>query len=549
MAKQKEKSPAPSSLTMDLNAPGMTAMHRAGLGGLAATLRRVNITRRDNPNAIKKEPWNEAFSWNIQPTTLTLNFGEANQAAKFLRWLFEFAFQIRDGLIWLPGMEGVEKPLAVEVQAQLQQGMLLTFLQHGQTRTLAGDEQTLSYMCDDKRIEYKCKPCSCYTHQSSWKDWVNDKGELVLKEYDVQGPVHPGAVVRHQAWTGKTKISQPLELILPLYFAIVGTLSISINRGTGVLIVPYVDNLKTFAKNRSRMTPMTIDNCLIGGVGDAALQFEVRCRADEEAETADALGCDVIRFRPMPWATQQKSRTETLSIDRLDSQVVEFYRRILGYFHPHVVTTEKIKKEGRGKNAVSETITENFWGDSVIRPFIAENLARGRLWFEGFARWLCSNEPASGQQYWKKIQLERKGRGLYKMVNDKSSWQQQGTPAGAEALVFAVQEALRRRYGAIADECKKSGAAVGNRFGGEYERWRLAFSGAKTAEQFRYALTDMFSRAKNCPPLREHWKEIIDLMVGNWELARDLALVGLASYAKKEGDPDVEQDAEQNVAE
>ncbi len=549
MAKKKEKIPAPSSLTMDLNAPGMTAMHRAGLGGLAATLRRVDIARRNNPNAIKNNPWNEAFSWNVQATTITLNFGAANQAAKFLRWLFEFAFQIRDDLIWLPGMEDMEKPLPKEVRAYLQQSVLLTFLQHGGTRTLAKDDKELSYMHDDKRIEYKCKPCSDYTHQFSWKDWVNDKGELVPKEYDVQGPVHPGAVVRHQAWTGKTKLSQPLELILPLYFAIIGTLSLSINRGTGVLIVPYVDDLQEFAKIRSRMTPTTVGGCFIGGVGDAALQFEVRCRADAETETAEALGCDVVRFRPMPWATQQKSRTETLSIDCVDPKVVEFYRRILSYFPPHVVTVEQVKKEGRGKNTVSTTITENFWVDSVIRPFIAGNLARGRLWFDGFARWLCSNEPASGQQYWKKIQLEKKGRGLYNMVNDKSSWQQQGTPAGAEALVLAVQEALRRRYGAIADECKKSGAAVGNRFGGEYERWRLAFSGAKTAEQFRYLLTDMFSRAKNCPPLREHWKEIIDLMVGNWELARDLALVGLASYAKKEDDPNTEQGAEQNAAE
>lgn len=350
MAKKKEKISAPSSLTMDLNAPGMTAMHRAGLGGLAATL-----------YAIDPETSSD-FRWSIRPTEITLDFGKPENARSYLKRLFEFAFQIdRNGLIRLPGQESPFFENPPEIQACLQDGLLRTFLQHVKTRTLAKDEQTLSYMHGEKHIKYKCKPCSSYTHQSSWKEWVNDKGELVPKEYDVQGPVHPGAVVRHQAWTGKTKILQPLELILPLYFAMVGTLSISINRKTGVLIVPYVDNLKTFAKNRSRMTPMSVDNCFIGGVGDAALQFEVRYRADAEAENVDMLGCDVIRFRQMPWAKQQKSRTETLSIDSLDPQVVEFYRRILGYFHPHVVTKEQVKKRVEARTPCPRP-SRNSWG-------------------------------------------------------------------------------------------------------------------------------------------------------------------------------------------
>jgi CRISPR-associated protein Cas8a1/Csx13 len=70
-----------------------------------------------------------------------------------------------------------------------------------------------------------------------------------------------------------------------------------------------------------------------------------------------------------------------------------------------------------------------------------------------------------------------------------------------------------------------------NRFGGEYDRWRLAFAGAKTADQFRKALCDLFSRAGSNPVLRESWQDILPMLrVNNWQHARDLALLGLCSY-------------------
>lgn len=531
MAKKKATTTAPSSLTMRLDAPGMTAMHRAGLGGLAATLR---VMRRSE--GISED------DYQLEPTSLTLNFGTPGNAGVFLKRLFEFAFGIESGIIRLPGTENSERKPPREVRARLQQGILLTFLQHGLTRKVAVDEITKQYPWDDKQIPYQYKECFSYTHQTAWKEWINNKGELVLKDYDVQGPVHPGAAVRHNAWSGQTKISQPLELVLPLYFAMVGTLSLPINRGTGVLIVPHVDDLQRFAKFRSYITPELVKGCFIGGTGDAALQFEIRCRAAKEGTRVESIGCDAIQFRPMPWATQQKSRSRVLSIDHVDGDIVDFYNEILSYFDPHVNTKKKEKKEGRGKTAITITTTENYVVDSVVRPFIADNIARGRLWFEGFARWLSSTEPTSGKPYWNKVGFERKG--LHKMVENAKSWKQQGTPAGAEPLVLAVQESLRRRYGAITGDVSIPKTAVTNRLNGEYERWRLAFSGAKTAEQFRYSLTDMFSRARSSEPLQNCWREIVNLMVENWELARDLALVGLASYMKKDGDPEVLENPE-----
>jgi CRISPR-associated protein Cas8a1/Csx13 len=95
----------------------------------------------------------------------------------------------------------------------------------------------------------------------------------------------------------------------------------------------------------------------------------------------------------------------------------------------------------------------------------------------------------------------------------------------------AVHEALRCRYGRIADENKNHPVAMKKRFAGEYDRWRLAFGGSKTAQQFRNALCDLFSRAGNNLVLRESWMKVLPFLDARWQLGRDLALLALASYA------------------
>lgn len=189
---------------------------------------------------------------------------------------------------------------------------------------------------------------------------------------------------------------------------------------------------------------------------------------------------------------------------------------------------------------MSKTITEQLGVDSVIRPFIADNLARGRLWFEGFARWLQimrqQDSKKSRKQHWEKIQREREG--IRMMVNDKEGWKQQGMPAGARSLVLAVRDALQSLYKTIETDRKER----------EYDKWRIAFSGAKTAERFRYTLTNMFSRARFVPALHNHWWDIVELMACNWELARDLALVGLACEAGKKDETVSEQNTAEELA-
>src|SRR5436309_7052162 len=94
----------------------------------------------------------------------------------------------------------------------------------------------------------------------------------------VNGPISPGTVVRHVAFTGGTAAEDPPERMLPLYFALVGCLALPVNRGVAVLLVPDVENLLDFVYDRPAMTPRTATECQIAGAADAAFRAQVRVR-------------------------------------------------------------------------------------------------------------------------------------------------------------------------------------------------------------------------------------------------------------------------------
>ena len=533
----------PSKLTLKLNAPGMTAMHRAGLGGLAATLRNLSKRRAkpdQNRETFEHPCWHDEYTWDIRPSEITVDFHKPEWAGDFLKWLFEFSFRIdENGMIYLPGQhsetESLKPNIAPEICARLQSGLTLTFLQHGRTRTLSNDETEGAYDVGVKRIRFTYKKCEDYSHQTAWEDWVKG-GKLVLKNHNVRSQLSPGAVVRHEAFK-QSEICQPIELILPLAFAIVGTVALpASNRGMGVLIIPYVEDLTVFAVLRPRVTPNSVSKTFISSAGDAALRFENECRGIEIAEKTKSLGCDVMTFRKLPWATQQKLRSAALPVTSIDKEFSDFYRTITQYLPPRIIQKETEEKVGRGIDAVKTTKIDYFWTDSVVRPFIADNLVLGKYWFDGFTA-LVNDKTIR-----EKLNYEKEG--FNKMVNDeKLDWKLKG----ARALVLAVQESLKRCYAQAVSDRGLNMQGKGNRFSNVYDKWRIAFSGAKTPEQIRFALSDMFSRAKFVPSLADGWDEITELLLKDWQAARDLALIGLASYkgGENKADDDSSNETEQ----
>jgi len=537
------KPAAPDHLTMSLFAPGMSALHRAGLGGLACTLHKMEQDYKKD--LLKADQLPAPFvddlpPWEIDEQSVTLRFGKPEKASEYLRKLFEFAFSIRkDGLICLPGQHHAEPSTAI--LADLQAGLTLTFLQHGRVRALAKEPTTATFDPTGEgvpSVTVQYKKCSGFKHQQGWTEFVDKTGCLVTGLMNIEGPLSPGTVVRHVAFTGATGATDRPDRMLPLYFALVGCLSLPVNRGVAALLVPDVTNLTDFIFDRPAMTPSTATESQIANAADAAFRAQVRLRKNprrtaevrSRAQTLVSLtvpGCYAMTFTPTPWASQQKSRVATIHVPTGDDRLLERYERAAQHLPARVVVRTIKESTGKGKAKVTAERQEAFRTDSIVRPLIAENLALGRKWYAGFSKFMTKINPGTDKPFRDQLPFERKG--LNDMAADEKMWDE----AGERLVVQAVHEAMRMRYGQIAEENKGKIKAMENRMQGFRDKLRLGLVGAKTEAQVRLALMDLFSRGGNNAVLREGWQQILLVIRKDWHLTRDLGLLALASYAGK----------------
>ena len=509
------------SLTCDLFTPGMTPLHRAGLGGLVSTLRWID---KSLPEA-ERPPG----QWDIDERSVTLAWEDATL---FFERLFSLAFQLQEGLIYLPGQYG-ELPPPLEVRAALHEGLLLSFYDHGPTSRGSETVVESTYEVDDKPVSYRYLPLSWYKHQNTeGRGKGKDGSALILdsltEPIGLTSALFPGAIQRHAAHSA-SQVKQSAKLILPLLFAPVGTMALKAggkkvtDRGArrfkpgAALLIPNLNTLSEIEYFLATIIPRTARDCQIANVADAALQAEIRLRSRNllDRETISGLRC--IWCCPTDWNSrlQPPSAITEISVDTTDTALDQFEIAMA------ILASPSPRQNKKG---------EYFWPKSYIRPFIAENLALGRPWYAGFTRLMTAKGETMKKPKPIRNALKFERGGLHTMA-EEIQWDH----PGEEVIVRAVHEAMRCRYGRIAAENARNQAAMKNRMNREYERQRLAFVGAKTADALRHALADLWSRAGSNSVLRKAWPHVLPLLSNTkWRLTRDLALIALASYQGKE---------------
>lgn len=557
------KAPAPSAdgppaeLPIRLFAPGMTALHRAGLGGLACTLKAMERAHAAGVLPDDQLPGpvvDGAYPWVIEPTAVTLRFGTPEAAGEYLRRLFAFAFQIRDGVIYLPG-QYPDPPPSLAVRAELQTGLTLTFLQHGKTRKL-GD--VTPYLVDPDgngvgMVQVDYRPCEWYKHQSGWEELIDGKAgavdrRLTRKPVEVIGPLNPGATVRHIAFAAASRIEEGPERVLPLYFALVGCLALMITRGSGVLLVPDVENVELFATDRPYLTPRSPAECRVAGTGDGVLQALVRLRSRAVMSEGQLPACFAARFAPTMWASQQKSRVDAIGSEAEVARVepaegtagdgmLDRFEVALQELPLRTQVRRTTISVGTGRQRRREEREEWFWAESVIRPLIADNLATGRRWYDRFVRLHTDRETNNRLKY--------ETRGLRAMADNRVL-----TDDDEAAFLAAVHRAVFMARGRIyADTMGVEAAkrrvpaspAVKNRWGKLMETIRLGLTGAKTPSQAQEIISKLLARCGVVKELRDAQAVhlVRRIVFGtDWQRARNLALFALASYKRP---TDVEQ--------
>jgi len=514
----RKKAP-PAPLSIRLYAPGMTPLLRAGAGGLAASLRAIL------GSASPQAPWPSPVrlgpgTATVEPEAILLDWGgEAPEAT--LKPLFDASFRVRQGFIDLPGTRrpGAPEPRP-ELAAALHEALKVTFLQHGKS-TQGGARKRVTFEVGDQPVVVESQVYASFVHQDAWRSVLEalDSGSTVLASW-----AYPGAAERHIG-VRVTKVEYTAQEALCACFALVGCVSYKLPQlrgGAFVALAPT--DLVRFAELRPSLTPEKLQDVAVAGASDAVLSAQLAMKLEAKGRLRDVLGtAEAVALRQMPWNAQQKIRGAVVRQDSVSEAVLDRYEAAAAAL-PHTLRVRKPEANGEAGY---------FIATSALRAFITENLAASRPWYAGFAT-ATTAEGRFIHYYRDRENLgallwdERKGLiAMHPYLGEAEQW-----------LVQSVHLALRSRFKSIYDDTEKSPKATrANRLKGERERLRLSFAGAKTPEQVRAALADLWSRAGPNRELQEHWRDVLPLLgSARWREARDLALVALASYQGRGGD-------------
>lgn len=493
-----------TELRFHLGDPGLTFLHRAGLAGLWMTLQQLEqeVSPDQRPGSL---------SWQLTPREIHLSW--QGKDLEVIDWLLRESFQLNDGLISLRGLDS--QSMRKDSQVIVHQGIMGTFLQHGNTRKAIGD-QTQALQLDENLppIIVRYKALDSYAHQDFAKDLCDKNGNLLKKSINIAGWLNPGAVVRHAAFTSDTGFEESPQLAFALLYAPVACYYYILRsrlrdqRAQYALIIPEVTDMEIYSSYRRdpKLRHASYQDFHATGLGDAGLRFLTYQNVAEAAQTFQVSRCQVLTLGTVAWSSQQKSRTDLYTI-AATYRSCKNYRICCNELVDRVISKSK-QEEG------------SFVATSFAREMIAENLARDHPWYSGLGDWVNSNER------FKQLSYERGG--LYQMVmrtemDPRERW-----------FVEVCHQAISFTYGRIAQKTKDRGELAN--FDRENIKIRTGLSRCKNAESFREFITDFWARAGRMPSLQEHWEDLMDMIMDpkQWKKARDLALLALASYKGKE---------------
>lgn len=526
LAKAAKNGPDSGQLDVALAAPGLTPMLRAGVGGLAASLRvirRMQAPRSSWPSPIELDGGQAV----VEPQHITITWGAGGPRPVF-EDLIAKSFQVKKpGLVFVTAMFDQEPHPAVMAAAQ--RALKRTFLQHGKYTSKVekkGGDRVLSGEVDGEAFSIEFTPYSAFVHQNAAKDIVK---ALHAGYVDLAGWAYPGAAQRHIQFAD-TRWFHTAQSALAGTFALAGTVQLVVAGTAGAaIVIPEPTDLVAFARSRPRLTPKVAREFFVASTGDAALVVELALRAESKTSLPGCENVHVVTMGRVPWDNKQKYRVATLSLSEVLPERLEFYAQVAYDLPTRIVTTVAADQD-------EDQEAGSFFAASALRGFVADNIARSKPWFEGFATATVGLKKPRYIHYLR----QKDNRGALQTSERKGLMTMLSHLVEAEtSLVRSVHTALRQRFGSIASDTQGNPAVMKNRFSGERENWRLKFAGAKTADQVRGALADLWSRAGTIQELQASWPAVLELLRGTqWQLVRDLALVALASYSGRETEDD-----------
>jgi CRISPR-associated protein Cas8a1/Csx13 len=466
-----------TEFTLSLFDPNTLLPHRAGIAGLALAL--SVLDPKDSP-----------LSWAVMEDAVTLTWEGCDRSV--VKWLLDNTYQVtKDGYLDVPA-------LTLDDQGHyiFTEGVLSTFLQHSQQRKRDATAVAKAFAIDEGQPELKLefRPLvSCY-YTGDFKEAFTSKG-LFKSEISLKGQHLPGLV---ECFVNGAYQESPTGF-LSLLFLPLACGYYRLPQYRSAVVIPEVMNLKQWVKRRKEFSGRTYRNFRSSCAGESALQFLWQEKLLEDSQLERVNYCEVYQLGKQTWDANQSYLKQAVYRVAVKPQTLDLYNAAVQHFPSKVRQTDK----GEAWLAISK-----------ILPWICDNLVAEKAWYSGFFEFQKRNE------------IYERG-GLIKMTE---------TITGTEQILFDTVQGSFSAYlrGQIV-QATKQGRKLD--YGRVTDKVIYRMQRPSTQKEFAKALVDFISQ------FRSKASRGVGLDVyqwvhreENWQKARDLTLLAIATYTSKKGD-------------
>ncbi|MCB1309100.1 MAG: type I-MYXAN CRISPR-associated Cas8a1/Cmx1 [Leptospiraceae bacterium] len=484
-------------------------MLRAGLAGLYMSLSKIH----------SKKPAN--LNWTLTDDAVRIEAMDGS--LKSFIWIVEQAYQCKEGVLYCPA---IHDSTALDARrAHFHAGMIGTFLQHNLVQPRKKGPPRVTQLDDHEyqfNLLYINQKDIKYRRDAAEKLFVQKRGHpfAFANEIHLKGYVLPGAPPRFKhevSWVG-TVAEGLLMLFAPLACSFT---EVEPQRGTWCVIVPRILNLKQFMRLHVMQT-LSSKNIMAASPADAALLYMV----ESELSRAHMEYCEVYIIGRVAWNKNQQVRKGVLRV-QVDDRRFQLYRKMR---HTYFRNRMRAKKND-----------PTYWvATPLAAARVAENLVQNQRWYRHFAvptgwhhdaleRQRKAHHGGSIQKIWFQSISKFERKELIEFMNSGDDiWEKQEE----KWFVEGFHQALSYHYAKEAEYAGRRGGArkIGERFEDLNDKIYRDITHAKTAEQLRKVISEFWARAGRPVAVREHMAELWKFLNADWQHARDLALVSLASF-------------------
>ncbi|GIW99940.1 MAG: type I-MYXAN CRISPR-associated Cas8a1/Cmx1 [Pirellulaceae bacterium] len=552
-------------LTWRLHDPGMGLLERAGLAALYMSLRAAEEQGvKDNLAPLM---WKDE---DLQPDSVTIRSDGTDREA--LTKLFEWAWQVSDGVLFLPAVQRDPKLAAnAFLRVPTHNGILNTFLQHRTCRLSTDFVRRTENITDDQPIPVAYLRLSFLKPLNDLKFLVNSDG--TLKDHArLASWVSPGFTNRYpteastsnwqdKPWQGRSRqaILRMLAPISCFYQRLpsqrMRTKSSNDPDAAGkkkpkwsenwVFIAPDCQNLADFDETRPDIQ-LTHDFIDVASISDATLRFA----AEYWHRRSEIIACQAVPMGTVAYYPNQRVRKAVFFFEPNDTLILRRYQLVHQYLGNRYVASQPHDPD---EDEPSDSDQSNEWKNAGRidvpsgRGRIVDNLASGNAWYLELFKPLhwdldrlelqrkCIREREdrniSIQRLWFEIlQAKRQKGALMALSREKEMWD-----SDAERIFLQVMHDMLGTLmwkEARAAERRGGSRGLSKRIEDLKEKIRRDLEICQTRDLLREKLSKWLAKGGSHEVVRQNRDKVWQLMNDRhgWQKARDLALLSLITY-------------------